>query len=186
MDTLDTKIVTLLQQDGRQRNTEVARRLGLAEATVRKRIERLLREGVVRFGVWTDPLKVGYGTYAIIEIQVDPRRIERAAEKLAEFPEIFFLGISTGSFDVFASALFRSSEHMYEFMTRRLTRVPGIQRTVTSSIVRILKREFPNPLALDGASLARNGARAGTTRRGRRRRGDRRRATTPFEEGRRA
>jgi Lrp/AsnC family transcriptional regulator for asnA, asnC and gidA len=149
MDDLDTKIVALLHEDGRQRNTEVARRLGLAEATVRKRIERLLREGVLRFGVWTDPLKVGYGTYAIIEIQVDPPRIERAAEKLAEFPEIFFLGISTGSFDVFAAALFRSSEHMYEFMTKRLTRVPGIQRTVTNSIVRILKREFPNPLALD-------------------------------------
>ena len=105
MDDLDTKIVRLLQEDGHQRDTEIARRLGLAEATVRKRIERLLREGVVRIGVWTDPLKVGYGTYAIIEIQVDPHRIERAAETLAEFPEIFFLGISTGSFDSLLGAV---------------------------------------------------------------------------------
>jgi Lrp/AsnC family transcriptional regulator for asnA, asnC and gidA len=182
MDDLDTKIVTLLQEDGRQRNTEVARRLGLAEATVRKRIERLLREGVLRFGVWTDPLKVGYGTYAIIEIQVDPPRIERAAETLAQFPEIFFLGISTGSFDVFASALFRSSEHMYEFMTKRLTRVPGIQRTVTNSIVRILKREFPNPLAVDGTRAARASRAVGREAGGRarlRRRGGQGRSDGP-------
>ena len=46
---------------------------------------------------------------------------------------------------------------MYEFMTKRLTRVPGVQPTVTNSIVRILKREFPNPLALAGAPVGRAG-----------------------------
>lgn len=163
MDELDAKIIGLLQRDGRQPNTAIARQLGVAEATVRNRIARLVREKVLRFGAWVDPLKVGYQTYAIIEIQVNPPEIERAGERLARFPEIFFLGISTGGFDIFAAALFRSSEHMYEFMTRRLTRVPGIQRTSTSHIIRILKREFPDPLSGRlGATRPRRGATGAT------------------------
>jgi Lrp/AsnC family transcriptional regulator for asnA, asnC and gidA len=157
LDDVDTKIVAILQQDGRQPNTAIARRLGLAEGTVRNRIARLVEQRILRFGAWTDPLKVGYQTYAIIQIQVDPPKIEQVAERLAELPEIFFLGVSTGPYDIFASALFRSSEHMYEFMTERLTQVPGIQRTLTTHIVRILKREFPSPIPAAPPSTRRAG-----------------------------
>lgn len=146
LDALDVKIVRLLQIDGRLPNTEIGRRLGVAEATIRKRIERLLREKVMQIGAWTDPLKIGYQTYASIQIQVDPPDIETVAERLATLPEIFFLGICTGAFDIYAAALFRSNEHMYEFITKRLSRVPGIVHTSTSSMIRIVKRQYAYPV----------------------------------------
>lgn len=146
MDRIDVEIVRLLQADGRLPNTEIGRRLGIAEATVRKRIERLLREKVMQIGAWTDPLKIGYQTYASIQIQVNPPDVEKVAERLATLPEIFFLAICTGAFDIYAAALFRSNEHMYEFITKRLSRVPGIVHTSTSSMIRIVKRQYAYPV----------------------------------------
>ena len=134
----------MLQADARRPNTDIARRLRIAETTVRNRIERLTREGVVQCGAWTDPLKIGYQTYAII--QVAPPRLEKVAEVLAALPEVFFLGIATGGFDIVAAAVFRSNEHLYELMTKRFARIAGIQRTSTLGIVRIVKRAYSYPV----------------------------------------
>ena len=146
LDELDAKIVSVLHADGRTTNTEVARRLGCAEATVRKRVARLLDDGVMQFQAWVDPLKVGYEVYAIIQIQVSPPSIEAVAETLGKLPEIAFLGVCTGDFDIFAAAVFRSNADLYDFLTKRLSGVPGIIRTATSSMIRLVKREYAFPI----------------------------------------
>lgn len=142
LDDLDTKIVTVLHANGRMTNTAMARRLGVTEATVRKRVARLLKNQVVQFQAWVDPLKIGFQVYSIIDIQVEPREVERVAERLSRFPEIAFLGIRTGAFDIFAAAVFRSNDHLYSFLTRRLNRVPGVRHSETANIMRIVKREY--------------------------------------------
>jgi Lrp/AsnC family transcriptional regulator, regulator for asnA, asnC and gidA len=142
LDHFDAEIINLLQSDGRRPTAEIARRLAVAEGTVRKRIDRLIREGVIQIGAWADPLKIGYQNYAVLMIHVELREFERAAEQLSKMPEIFFLGTCTGAFDIFVSACFRSLEHMHEFMTKRLSRVPGIQRVSTSNVTRVIKRDY--------------------------------------------
>jgi Lrp/AsnC family transcriptional regulator, regulator for asnA, asnC and gidA len=142
LDSLDAEIVTSLQADGRRPTVEIARRLRVAEGTVRKRIDRLVRERVLQISAWADPLKIGYQNYAVLMMHVELREFERVAERLAEMPEIFFLGTCTGAFDIFASACFRSLEHMHEFMTKDLARVRGIQRVATSNVTRVMKRDY--------------------------------------------
>jgi Lrp/AsnC family transcriptional regulator for asnA, asnC and gidA len=164
LNALDASIITLLQADGRRTNTDIARRLGVAEGTVRNRITRLLSDEVIKFGVWPNPLKIGYQTYAFIEIQVNPPDLEQVAEHLASFPEIAFVGICTGSFDLHVAALFYSNEHMYELITKRLNHVKGVLHTSTSTVLRIVKREFGYPVR--GASMAgrkRSGRRSDRT-----------------------
>jgi Lrp/AsnC family transcriptional regulator, regulator for asnA, asnC and gidA len=146
LNALDANIITLLQSDGRRTNTDIARQLGVAEGTVRNRITRLLADEVIKFGVWPNPLKIGYQTYAFIEIQVNPPDLEQVAEQLASFPEIAFVGICTGSFDLHVAALFYSNEHMYELITKRLNHVKGVLHTSTSTVLRIVKREFGYPV----------------------------------------
>ena len=156
LDLLDRELIRLLGIDGRRPNTELARRLGVAEGTVRKRIGRLVRENVVRIGAWADPLQIGYQTYTMFEMQVSPRHIEKVAQRLARFPEIYFLCICTGAYDIYAAACFRSSEHIHEFITSRLADVPEIVRMSTSSITRVVKRESVLPMT-DGLPPARRG-----------------------------
>jgi Lrp/AsnC family transcriptional regulator, regulator for asnA, asnC and gidA len=156
LDALDAEIVTLLQADGRRPTVEIARRLRVAEGTVRKRLDRLIREEVIQIGAWADPLKIGYQNYAVFMMHVELREFKRVAERLAKMPEIFFLGTCTGAFDVFATACFRSLEHLHEFMTTRLARVHGIQRVSTSSVTRVMKRDYSfrvTPAGADGANL---------------------------------
>lgn len=154
LDRLDVAIIALLQEDGRRSNTDIARRLRMNEATIRKRIDRLVSDKTIHVSAWTDPLRLGYNTYANIEIVVHPPFLERAAMRISRFPEIFFLGICTGGFDVLAVGLFLSNEHMYEFLSGRLAKVQGIDRVSTSHIIRTLKRDFPRPdtSLFDGAS----------------------------------
>lgn len=146
MDHTDAKIIKLLQEDGRMPNTAIASRLSIAEATVRKRIDRLVREKVIRVRAWVDPLKIGYHLNVSIEIRVNPPDIENVAERLAAVPEIYFLGICLGAFDILATAILRSNEDMYEFLTKRLTKVPGITHTASTIVIRVVKREAPSPV----------------------------------------
>ena len=161
VDQLDRELIRLLGIDGRLANTEIARRLGVAEGTIRNRITRLTRDNVIRIGAWADPLRIGYQTYTMFEMQVGPRHIERVAERLAQVPEIYFLCICTGAYDIYAAACFRSSEHIHEFITKRLAGIPEIVRMSTSSITRVVKRESVLPMT-EGLPPAR---RAGRSRR---------------------
>jgi Lrp/AsnC family transcriptional regulator for asnA, asnC and gidA len=152
---LDANIITLLQSNARSHNTNIAQQLGVTEGTVRNRIARMVADGVIKFGVWADPIKIGYQTYAFIDIRVNPPDLEKVAERLSEFPEIVFVGLCTGSFDIHCAALFSSNEHMYELISKRLNHVKGVLQTSTSNVMRILKREFEYPVP--GASLTSDG-----------------------------
>jgi Lrp/AsnC family transcriptional regulator for asnA, asnC and gidA len=155
LDGLDNEIITRLQIDGREANTDIARALHVSEGTVRKRIERLIAAKVIQIGAWADPLKVGYQTYAFIEIKVAPGSIEEAAEALARLPEIYFLGVCAGEFDLIAGVLIKSNDHMYEFVAQRLASVPGLVSTSTTSIIRIVKRDFAYPVVAAASATAR-------------------------------
>ena len=72
LDNLDTRLIELPRVDGRRPNTELARQLGVAEGTVRKRNDRLLRGRITQIGVLADPLRLGHQADAIMAIQVSP------------------------------------------------------------------------------------------------------------------
>ena len=160
IDELDAKIITMLRPNGRRANVEIARRLGVAEGTVRKRIDRLVREHIIQIGAWADPLKVGYSEYINLELQVRLRDIEAIAHQLAKLPEIFFLGLCTGRSSIFAAGCFRSNAHFHEFMTKRLARIPGVRDILASSITKIVMRAHSFP-AFPVRAVNDNGAGAG-------------------------
>jgi Lrp/AsnC family transcriptional regulator for asnA, asnC and gidA len=151
---LDVEIIRSLQGDPRGSVAKIAGRLGVPESTVRHRLNRLVRRGLIEFTVMTNPLRLGYQIWAIVEIQAEMPKIRAVAKSLAGAPEVYFVGITTGGYDVLAAAVFRSNQELLDFITRRLSRVPGIVRTTTSSVLEVVKRTptfiAPGSMAADG------------------------------------
>jgi Lrp/AsnC family transcriptional regulator, regulator for asnA, asnC and gidA len=142
LDTVDRQIIQAFRFGGRLTNAQVAREVGVSEGTVRRRIELLVKAGVLNFVAITDPRKIGLMVDTLIGISTNVDRIDEIAEELAEMPEVRYVGIAMGAFDIWVGALFPTVEDWMEFRSTRLAQVKGIRRTETFQITKVLKRTY--------------------------------------------
>jgi Lrp/AsnC family transcriptional regulator for asnA, asnC and gidA len=131
MDDLDRKIIEFLQEDGRASNARIARQVGVSEGTVRRRLRRLVQDGIIRVLAAPDLEKVGYHTKALIALQVDPGHLDDVADRLVAFPETHYVAITTGPFDVLAWVAFPSSQELGTFVRQRLGAIPHVRHSET-------------------------------------------------------
>ena len=167
----DVQIIRCLNEDARSPVAKIAEQLRMPESTVRHRLNRLIRQGLVEFTAVPNPLHLGYQIWAIIEIQAELSKIRAVAQRLAAASEVYFVGITTGGYDILTGAVFRSNDELLDFMTQSLARIPGIIHTSTSSVLEVVKRSltFAAPEQDGGARAARGGARRRRPRESRRR-----------------
>jgi Lrp/AsnC family transcriptional regulator for asnA, asnC and gidA len=149
VDSIDREIIRLLQRNGRTSNTEIGRALGLTETTIRKRIARLLDEGLVTIVAVPSPRAVGTTMSAIIGVSVDLRQIDSASKTLASLAEVRYLGLSTGRYDIILEAFFTDTEHLLTFVSERLGTLPEVTGIETSIILRVDKFSYEWELPLD-------------------------------------
>ncbi len=142
MDELDTKIIAMLQEDGRSSNAGIARRVGVSEGTVRRRLKRLVDDEYIRVVALLDPGKMGYASEALIGVQVDPDKTDQVSADLAELDEINWVSITTGSFDIFAWATLESSQELGIFLRSKVGTIPGVRRTETFVNLMVKKRWY--------------------------------------------
>ena len=142
LDDLDRGIIALLQPDGRRSFSDIGRELGMSEGAVRLRYRRLVDDGVLQVVGVADPFKVGFGSMAIIGVSVaisQGRSIDDVAADLATFPEVSYVVMSTGAFDLLVEVMLERNEDLATFLTSRLHRVQGIARTETFMLLRVYK-----------------------------------------------
>jgi Lrp/AsnC family transcriptional regulator for asnA, asnC and gidA len=139
LDAVDRQIISILQQDGRTANVEIARRVGISEATVRKRLERLVADCTIRIAAVPNATKVGLSTVTFITLHVDLCCLDQIAEELARAPEVRALYYTTGESDLIVEAWFHSSEDLLRFLTQEIASIPGIKQAATSHVLRTLK-----------------------------------------------
>lgn len=142
MDELDFRILGLLQQDGRMPYSVIARKLNANEATVRKRVERLIREGVVEIIGVSNPYRLGFHTHVLLGIMVDLPLLDTIADTLANMPELSYVACSTGEYDIVAVGVFESDDEFYDFLTHKLASIQGIRAIRTSHLLRLKRRTF--------------------------------------------
>ena len=148
-DSVDRRIIALLQRDGRMSNSAIARSVGLSEATVRRRIDRLLGSGTVQIVAVPSPETVGLTLSVIIGVSCDLRRLDKVAQTLADLRETRYLGYSTGPFDLILEAFFYSHQHLLDFLQGELATIEGITDTETSIILKVAKFSFEWELPLE-------------------------------------
>jgi Lrp/AsnC family transcriptional regulator, regulator for asnA, asnC and gidA len=142
LDELDRSILELLQRDGRMAYSVMARTLDSNEATVRKRTERLIRDGVVNIIGVSNPYQLGLKTHILIGMDVDLIRIDEIADELSELDEFNYVACASGQYDLVAIGVFASDIELYHFLSQRLPKIEGIRKTYTSHLLRLKRRTF--------------------------------------------
>jgi Lrp/AsnC family transcriptional regulator for asnA, asnC and gidA len=142
MDELDQLILKTLQKDGRTPFTQIARQAGVSETTVRSRYRSLEESGIVRTVGVVDPFALGFHAPAVIGVSVDADKIERVAKAVAELPEVSYLVMTLGSFDLTVEVFCRDLNHLTDFVTQQIGRIPGVRSTETLMIARSYKLSY--------------------------------------------
>ncbi len=142
LDRIDHEIIRMLQHDGRTPFTEIAKALGISEGTVRNRVARLTENQTIQVVALIDPYRLGFDAAALIGVSVEPPLIEAAAEQIARFPEVSYLVLVSGMFDLIVEALCRDREHLANFLSQSLHQVPGVRSTQTFVILRTYKMAY--------------------------------------------
>jgi DNA-binding Lrp family transcriptional regulator len=136
----DEPLLAELGRDGRASHAALGAAIHWHESTVRRRIEELRRGGLLYFEVDMDARFLGMNVSATLWLKVEPSRLDAVGQALAEHPEVPFAAATTGPANVVVTALFRDTQHLYEYLTGPLASLPGVSSVETAPIIRTLKR----------------------------------------------
>jgi DNA-binding Lrp family transcriptional regulator len=129
-----------LARDGRASHATIAAAIHWHESTVRRRIDELRQAGLLYFEVDLDNRVLGINVDVMLWLSVEPARLDETGRALAAHPEIPFAAATTGPTNLVATALFRDTEHLYQYLTGELAVLPGVSSMQTAPIIRTLKR----------------------------------------------
>jgi Lrp/AsnC family transcriptional regulator, regulator for asnA, asnC and gidA len=171
LDALDRRIIAHLQDNGRRSNAAIARGVGVTETTIRNRIERLVSNGFIRITAAIDPRRTPYQVDALIWMRLDRgRKVTKAAERLAELPNVVYAAYTSGRYDLLIEALFQSDTALFEFLSSPFLASHGIAHSETYHVLRTVKINYDWKLPLDGLGRSSDvlaGRRRGARREGR-------------------
>jgi DNA-binding Lrp family transcriptional regulator len=136
----DEPLLEELARDGRASTAALAAAIHWHESTVRRRIDELRRSGLLFFEVDIDNRVLGLNEHALLWLSVEPARLEEAGNALAAHSEIPFAAATTGPTNLVASAVFRDTRHLYEYLTGELAALPGVSSVQTAPIIATFKR----------------------------------------------
>lgn len=144
LDQLDFAILSQLQEDGRKSFSDIADSLDVSAGTVRNRMAKLIADETLHVVGRANPHRVGFRAPANIHVSVQPPHLIETARMIAEFPEVSYVALVAGEFDLEVDVMCRDTEHLTELLTNRLHKLPGVVNTKTNLILRIIKYAQPN------------------------------------------
>lgn len=144
LDELDFQILSFLQKDGRMSFTVIAEKLNVSIGTIRTRFNKLIEDGTVNIIGRVDPDKVGFRCYAHIAVFVRPATLkEKVAQKIAKLPEVSFLAMTSGDYDLEVDVMCRDNDHLVDFIDD-ISKIEGVNQTKTTIYFKVYKYAQPD------------------------------------------
>jgi len=140
LDDVSKAIIEQLQEDGRRPYATIGRAVGLSEAAVRQRVQRLLDAGVMQIVAVTDPMQLGFPRQAMVGIRTSGD-LETTSDQLAEIAEVDYVVITAGSFDLLTEVVARGDDHLMEIL-KKIRAVDGVTSTETFVYLRLRKQTY--------------------------------------------
>ena len=141
LDETSKAIIEQLQVDGRRSYAAIGKAVGLSEAAVRQRVQRLTDAGVMQVVAVTDPLELGFDRQAMIGIKAEGA-LEPIAERLAAMDEVEYVVITAGSFDLLIEVLCESDEHLLQVLSERVRQIEGVKSTESFVYLKLVKQTY--------------------------------------------
>lgn len=141
LDDVAKAIIEQLQGDGRKSYAEIGKVVGLSEAAVRARVQKLTDMGVLQIVAVTDPLQLGFHRQAMVGIRVegDPRLV---ADRLENIPQIDYLVLTTGRFDILAEMVCHDDDELTDILHGQIRTLPGVVATETFTYLKLRKQHY--------------------------------------------
>ena len=140
VDEIDRLIIEQLQSDGRMPYTKLGTQVGLSEAAVRQRVQRLTDAGVIQIVAVSDPMLLGRRRIAMIGVRAEGDSI-LLAEQIASMPDAEYVVITAGSFDIMVEAMATDEADLLR-ITNQIRTIPGVRSTETFMLLHIAKQTF--------------------------------------------
>jgi Lrp/AsnC family transcriptional regulator, regulator for asnA, asnC and gidA len=141
LDSVAKGIIEQLQQDGRRSYAAIGKAVGLSEAAVRQRVRRLTEAGVVQIVAVTDPLQLGFERQALIGLKTTGD-VNTLADTLAGIPEVDYVVITAGSFDVIAEVVCEDDDHLLQLLSTQIRSLDGVVATETFVYLKLRKQLY--------------------------------------------
>ncbi len=141
LDEENRAIIEALQRDGRQPYGAIAQAVGLSEAAVRRRVQRLREAGVMQIVAVTDPLQLGFTRQAMIGLTVEGD-VRVVADKLSALPEVDYVVMCAGSFDLLAEVVCEDDERLLQVLNDSVRSIPGVRATETFLYLKLAKQTY--------------------------------------------
>ena len=141
LDDVSKAIIAALQQDGRRSYAAIAQDVGLSEAAVRQRVQRLVDSGVMQVVAVTDPTELGFERQAMVGIKATGA-LEPIAEALTALAEVDYVVISAGSFDLLVEIVAESDDHLLDIISNQIRTIPGVVATETFVYLKLCKQSY--------------------------------------------
>ena len=141
LDEVSKKIIEQLQIDGRKSYSEIGKVVGLSEAAVRQRVQKLTESGVMQVVAVTDPMKLGFSRQAMIGIKCMGNASE-VAKQLTEFDSVDYVVLTAGSFDVLAEVVCEDDDELIELLHSKIRTLPGVVETETFVYLKLHKQLY--------------------------------------------
>ena len=143
MDTIDTQIAYLLGLNGRLSNREIARRIGVAEGTVRQRLGRLIESGSLRIAAQANIESYPETYLAIVGVKIDGRRLNECAALIEKLPSVLTTMVVTGRYDIITVVLAASRQTLVDFVTDQLSKIQGVRDSETYVVLKNFGQWIP-------------------------------------------
>lgn len=141
LDDVSKAIIEQLQSDGRRSYAEIGKAVGLSEAAVRQRVQKLTDSGVMQVVAVTDPMQLGFYRQAMVGIRVNGDTT-KVAEELGRIPAVDYVVLTAGSFDILVEVVCENDEDLIELLNKRIRAIEGVQSTETFVYLKLHKQFY--------------------------------------------
>jgi Lrp/AsnC family transcriptional regulator, regulator for asnA, asnC and gidA len=141
IDDADKALIEALQRDGRMPYTRLASQVGLSEAAVRQRVQRLIESGVVQIVAVTDPMTIGFRRMAMVGLKIEGD-LRAVADTISTVPEVDYVVIVGGSFDLLIEVVCEDDDHLLGLLNDKVRSIPGVRSAETFTYLRLYKQTY--------------------------------------------